>query len=702
MAQKFGMRYPLIDGHGNFGNQDGDGAASYRYTEARLTKVAEATMADIKKNSVDFQDNYSETDKEPVYLPGIFPNLLCNGTTGIAVAMATTFLPHNLTEVMNAIINAIETDNYSVENALRFITGPDFPNGGIIINGAELHKIYETGKGRVKIRGEYTIDKNKIIFTSVPYKVSKEKLTIDIDNLCEEGKLKGISLVRDESTKDGVCFVIETEKSVNPLEVVNSLFSCTDLETTVNANQVALEGKTPKLMNLSDIIKIYVQHQKEVLERVTKYDYQKVSAQLEVQQGLLKALEDIDNIIKLIKASNDSKDALAKLIEKYSFTEAQAKAILNMKLSKLSHLEKVEIEKEITDLTETANKLSLILNNPAEAKKELIKILESFKEKFGDSRITKVTNLNIEKEKELEIPSEDVVVVLTKSGYLKRILNKDFSVQKKNGRGIKNSSEITLNAIKTNTKDILMCFTNKGKMYKVNVVDIPQVSYSSKGTLIKNIINLSDDEEVINCTSLYHNTSAKYILFATKNGMVKKTLIEEYLKVKKGNGIIALNLKENDSVASVTFVDKEQILIITKNGMLLKTNSTDITSIGRNAIGVKGINLNEDDQVAFVLPITDEQVNNLAIFTENGLGRKTLLSDFVVQNRGGKGVIGYKTNNVTGLVVGALLLSDEDKVLIVGEKNSICISAKDIPLLSKTSMGNKMIKENDIIAVTKL
>lgn len=702
MAQKFGMRYPLIDGHGNFGNQDGDGAASYRYTEARLTKVAEATMADIKKNSVDFQDNYSETDKEPVYLPGIFPNLLCNGTTGIAVAMATTFLPHNLTEVMNAIINAIETDNYSVENALRFITGPDFPNGGIIINGAELHKIYETGKGRVKIRGEYTIDKNKIIFTSVPYKVSKEKLTIDIDNLCEEGKLKGISLVRDESTKDGVCFVIETEKSVNPLEVVNSLFSCTDLETTVNANQVALEGKTPKLMNLSDIIKIYVQHQKEVLERVTKYDYQKVSAQLEVQQGLLKALEDIDNIIKLIKASNDSKDALAKLIEKYSFTEAQAKAILNMKLSKLSHLEKVEIEKEITDLTETANKLSLILNNPAEAKKELIKILESFKEKFGDSRITKVTNLNIEKEKELEIPSEDVVVVLTKSGYLKRILNKDFSVQKKNGRGIKNSSEITLNAIKTNTKDILMCFTNKGKMYKVNVVDIPQVSYSSKGTLIKNIINLSDDEEVINCTSLYHNTSAKYILFATKNGMVKKTLIEEYLKVKKGNGIIALNLKENDSVASVTFVDKEQILIITKNGMLLKTNSTDITSIGRNAIGVKGINLNEDDQVAFVLPITDEQVNNLAIFTENGLGRKTLLSDFIVQNRGGKGVIGYKTNNVTGLVVGALLLSDEDKVLIVGEKNSICISAKDIPLLSKTSMGNKMIKENDIIAVTKL
>ena len=702
MAQKFGMRYPLIDGHGNFGNQDGDGAASYRYTEARLTKIAEATMADIKKDSVDFQDNYSETDKEPVYLPGIFPNLLCNGTTGIAVAMATTFLPHNLTEVMSAIINAIETDNYSVENALHFITGPDFPNGGIIINGAELHKIYETGKGRVKIRGEYTIDKNKIIFTSVPYKVSKEKLTIDIDNLCEEGKLKGISLVRDESTKDGVCFVIETEKGANPLEVVNSLFSCTDLETTVNANQVALEGKTPKLMNLSDIIKIYVQHQKEVLERVTKYDYQKVSAQLEVQQGLLKALEDIDNIIKLIKASNDSKDALAKLIEKYSFTEAQAKAILNMKLSKLSHLEKVEIEKEITDLTETANKLSLILNNPAEAKKELIKILESFKEKFGDNRITKITNLNLKEEKELEIPSEDVVVVLTKSGYLKRILNKDFSVQKKNGRGIKNSSEITLNAIKTNTKDILMCFTNKGKMYKVNVVDIPQVSYSSKGTLIKNVINLSDDEEVINCTSLYHNTSAKYILFATKNGMVKKTLIEEYLKVKKGNGIIALNLKENDSVASVTFVDKEQILIITKNGMLLKTNSTDITSIGRNAIGVKGINLNEDDQVAFVLPITDEQVNNLAIFTENGLGRKTLLSDFIVQNRGGKGVIGYKTNNVTGLVVGALLLSDEDKVLIVGEKNSICISAKDIPLLSKTSMGNKMIKENDIIAVTKL
>lgn len=663
-------------------------------------------MADIKKDVVNFLPNYSETGYEPEYLPGIFPNLICNGTVGIAVAMACNFVPHNLTEVMNAIISCLETEDYSCDNILKYIKAPDFPTGGLIINQNELPQFYKTGKGKVKVRGEYKIEKDKdkesIIFTSIPFKVSKEQLTVEINDLCENKEIEGINTIRDESNKKGVRFVIELNKNVDSTSIIAKLFKLTRLEESYSVNQVALVNKTPKTMNISDIIKIYCEHQMDVLLRKSQFNYNKIQNRLHILEGLRKALEDILNVINLIKNSESSAVAKEKLKEVYNFSDAQAKAILNMKLSKLAHLEKIEIEKEITDLTEIANKLSLILNNPAEAKKELIKILESFKGKFGDNRITKVTNLNMEEEKKLEIPSEDVVVVLTKSGYLKRILNKDFSVQKKNGRGIKNSSEITLNAIKTNTKDILMCFTNKGKMYKVNVVDIPQVSYSSKGTLIKNIINLSDDEEVINCTSLYHNTSAKYILFATKNGMVKKTLIEEYLKVKKGNGIIALNLKENDSVASVTFVDKEQILIITKNGMLLKTNSTDITSIGRNAIGVKGINLNEDDQVAFVLPIADEQVNNLAIFTENGLGRKTLLSDFVVQNRGGKGVIGYKTNNVTGLVVGALLLSDEDKVLIVGEKNSICISAKDIPLLSKTSMGNKMIKENDIIAVTKL
>lgn len=700
------MRYPLIDFHGNVGSRDGDGPAHYRYTEARLSKLAEATMADIKKDVVNFLPNYSETGYEPEYLPGIFPNLICNGTVGIAVAMACNFVPHNLTEVMNAIVSCLETEDYSCDNILKYIKAPDFPTGGLIINQNELLQFYKTGKGKVKVRGEYKIEKDKdkesIIFTSIPFKVSKEQLTIEINDLCDNKEIEGINAIRDESNKKGVRFVIELNKNVDSSSIIAKLFKLTRLEESYSVNQVALVNKTPKTMNISDIIKIYCEHQMDVLLRKSQFNYNKIQNRLHILEGLRKALEDILNVINLIKNSESSAVAKEKLKEVYNFSDAQAKAILDMKLSKLAHLEKIEIEKEITDLTETANKLSLILNNPTEAKKELIKILESFKGKFGDNRITKVTNLNMEEEKELEIPSEDVVVVLTKSGYLKRILNKDFSVQKKNGKGIKNSSEITLNAIKTNTKDILMCFTNKGKMYKVNVVDIPQVSYSSKGTLIKNIINLSDDEEVINCTSLYHNTSAKYILFATKNGMVKKTLIEEYLKIKKGNGIIALNLKENDSVASVTFVDKEQVLIITKNGMLLKTNSTDITSIGRNAIGVKGINLNEDDQVAFVLPITDEQVNNLAIFTENGLGRKTLLSDFVAQNRGGKGVIGYKTNNVTGLVVGALLLSDKDKVLIVGEKNSICISAKDIPLLSKTSMGNKMIKENDIIAVTKL
>lgn len=689
LAQPWGMRYPLIDFHGNMGSQDGDGPAAYRYTEARLAKIAEATMEDIKKNSVNFQTNYSETDTEPVNLPGIFPNLLCNGTTGIAVAMATTFLPHNLTEVMSAIINAIEEDNYSVENALRFITGPDFPNGGIITNGAELHKIYETGKGRVKIRGEYTIDKNKIIFTSVPYKVSKEKLTLDIDNLCEEGKLKGISLVRDESTKDGVRFVVETEKSANPLEVVNSLFSCTDLETTVNANQVALEGKTPKLMNLSDIIKIYVQHQKEVLGRVTKYDYQKVSAQLEVQQGLLKALEDIDNIIKLIKASNDSKDASAKLIEKYSFTEAQAKAILDMKLSKLSHLEKVEIENNIKELAQKASSLLAILSNETEFKKALVKKLEDFKNKFGDERRTKITNIEVPKTKEEKVLQsvvpQEVVVTISEKGNINRVPKTKFRPQKRNGKGVKLADEIT-NIVSSNTTDIIYLFSNRGRMYRILANSIPE-----SATPISTLVKMQDNEKIILASAANKD---EYLLFVTAKGMVKRVKISDFGTSTRAGGVNATKLKEDDSLVAVDFINEEDVILFSETHAT-RIAARDIPIQGKTALGVKGMTIDKDEHIISV--VSCNNIKYIAMVDNTGAGKKVNINEFSTQSRGGKGLMICPKDNK---IVGAVGFKDDKDLLVISSlTNSICVEASEFPELQRMALGNQIIRDTPISIV---
>lgn len=706
-SQSWNMRYPLVDFHGNNGSRDGDGPAHYRYTEARLSKISEATMSDIKKQVVNFLPNYSESGYEPEYLPGLFPNLLCNGTTGIAVAMACSFAPHNLNEVMNAIIDAVDSGVYDCDRIMTFISGPDFPTGGVIINKNELPQIYKTGKGRVRIRGEYTVEtkgsSEVLIFTSIPYKVSKEQLAIDINELCESKQIEGISTIRDESNKKGVRFVVELEKGQNADVIANKLFKLTKLEDTYSVNQVALTGKTPKLLNVADIIKIYCDHQMDVLLRATSFDYNKVNNKLHIQEGLYKALAHIDEIIKLIKESDSSANAKDNLMNQYGFSDAQAKAILDMKLSRLAKLEKVEIENGIKELTKERDLLFSILNNKDVAKETLIEKLKKFRDIFSDNRISKITQLNIAKEdKEIEyVIPEDVVVVTTKSGNIKKVPSSSFRTQKKNGKGIKTADGIVMDVLKTNTVDTMMFFTNFGKMYRCLVDAIPSGNNTSRGIAIETLVHMEPKEKVIAVTSLNRKTDAKYVFFVTKNGIVKKTSIEEYNKTKRSTGIIALGIKADDALSSVTFVNDEQILLITKKGMSVKFKSSDVAPTSRTAIGVKGINLSDDNEVIAALPVKSED-EKLAIFSENGMGRKSKVTDFPLQNRGGRGTIAYKVSPSTGNVADAILIKDEDNILIIGANSSICISSSDVPLLSKTSIGNQMIRENKIISVSKI
>ncbi len=700
LSQPWNMRYPLIDFHGNNGSRDGDEPAAYRYTECKLSKLAEETLANIKKNTVDWVNAYTDEEQEPVYLPGLVPNLLINGTSGIAVAMACSFAPHNLNEIMDAIIYTAEHPDCECKDLLNFVTGPDFPTGGLVINKDELSTAYLTGKGRARIRGEYEIETNagrdSIVFTSIPYKVSKENLIVDIDKKCESGELSGITAIRDESNSLGVRFVIELEKGVAIEPIITKLFKMTSLETTYSFNQVALHDKNPRLLNLKQLIEIYIAHQQNVLVRRCQYDLVKAQERAHILLGLLKALEDIDNIIKIIKESESAAKAKEKLVIKYGFSEPQVKAILDMKLSKLAGLERIEIQNEYNQKLIEMKKLNTIIFNPIP---ELIKIFTEFKNKYGDARRTKIIQAAITKEeKEIEfVEPEKCVVVMTEGGTIKRIPTASFRTQKRNGKGIKSQEDITSAVIRTNTIDQLMIFTNQGRMYRLLVNDIPEGTNAGKGTSIRSLIAMETGEEPTLMYSIYRDTDAKYVLFITKNGTVKKTNLDEYINTKKKTGIGAINLREGDTLAAVALIKDEQLAIVTKNGYVLKFNSSDIVASSRMTIGVKGINLNKDDYVIAALPIRDES-DDLALFMADGNGKKISSKNLILQNRGGKGILCYKGNSY---VTDAALVNNNDHVLICGDKNSICVSASDIPLLSRAAQGNIMMKGNRIISVTK-
>lgn len=704
LSQPWNMRYPLISFHGNNGSRDGDPPAAYRYSECKLSKAGEEMLADIKKNTIDWQLAYTDEENEPVYLPGRIPNLLVNGTAGIAVAMACSFAPHNLNEIMDAAIHVANNPTCEVKDLLNFVSGPDFPTGGLVINKDELPTAYLTGKGRARIRGEYTIESDKkgdsIVFTSIPYKVSKEQLTIDLDKLCEEGKLDGVVAIRDESNKDGVRYVIELAKGVSSEPIISKLFKLSRLEDTYSFNQVCLVDKKPKLLNLKQLLEIYIEHQTDVLLRKSKHDATKIKDRIHILEGLLKALEDIDNIIALIKGSESPADAKSKLMVKYGFSEVQAKAILDMKLSKLAKLEKVEIENERANLTIELDKLNAIIENPIP---ELINIFNYIKKTYGDARRTTITQVaSTQEEKEIEfVEPEKCVVVMTEGGLVKRIPATSFRTQRRNGKGAKTQDDITNAVIRTNTIDSLMVFSNQGKMYRLLVNDIPVGTNVSKGQSIKSLINMETNEDPAVIYSIYRDTDAKYVLFTTKNGLVKKTALDEYVKTKKKTGIAAITLREGDSLATVSLIKDEPIVIVSKNGMAIRFNSNEISATSRTTSGVKGIALNEGDEVIACLPIRHD-TDNLAIFAKNGLAKKFPLSELVIQKRAGKGLMCYKPTDMTGEVSAAALIEDEDNILIVGDTSSICISASEVPMLGRASIGNQVIKNSKILSVSKV
>lgn len=698
LAQPWVMRYPLIDFHGNMGNVDGDGPAAPRYTEARLSKISEAGLLEgLKKNCVDFIPNYDETSEEPVALPSIFPNLLCNPNTGIGVAMACNWLPHNLCEVAEAIYSYMDGDT----NVM--LPGPDFPTGGLIINKNDIPNILRTGHGSVKIRGQYKIEKQNIVFYEIPYGTKTEDLLTEIGKACDEKLIEGVSDVRNESDKKGLRIVIECEKTVSPDAVVKKLFSKTNLQTSISYNQVALIDKTPTELGLLDCIKIYVEHNLNCIVRECKFDVEKTKARLEIVNGLLKALEDIDNIISLIKKSESAAAAKIQLIEKYKFTENQAKAILDMKLAKLANLEKIELQNEQEELAKNLERLNAIISQPELQKKELRGRLESLVKKFGDKRRTEIVQIDVKpEEKEIaEVIPEDVVVIMTQSGDIKRIPAKTFKVQRRNGKGVKTEDDAILDTISTNTIDTLMLFTDKGKMYRLVVDNVPAGTNASKGVRINTLINMEPDEKVAAITSLYRKTNAEYVVFITKKGVIKKTKLEEYMKTKRNTGIGAIKLKEDDAIANVTFLKDEALVLVTKNGMTIYFDTNDIAPIGKMTMGVRGIKLDDNDEVVIGLPV-HKKTDYLAIFSTKGYGKKTSLEELTKQSRGGKGMLIYKPNATTGDVVGAAMVSDEDNILLIGRPNSICFSAQEVPILSRVGLGNLMIKNGTVISMVKI
>lgn len=685
LSQPWVMRYPLIDWHGNNGNIAGDGPAAARYTEARLTKISEEGLLNgIKKKNVDFIPNYDETREEPVTLPSTFPNLLCNPNTGIGVAMACNWAPHNLRDVSIAIFDYLSGINPT-------LPGPDFPTGGLIINKNDIPKIMETGKGSVKIRARYNIEKNKIIFYEIPYGETIEGLIAEVGTACENKEIEGILDIHDESSKK-IRIVITCDKNINPETIVTKLYAKTNFQTSFSYNQVALIDKTPTELNLRDAIKIYVDHNLECIVRETQYDLDKAINRKEIVEGLLRAIASIDEIIALIRRSESASVAKIVLIEKYNFTENQAKAILAMRLSSLAKLEGVELEKELAELVDNIQKWTLLINS-REQQIELLKSkLEALVKKYGDERRTELIQINDDKEDEIKdiTPSEDVVVILTHTGDIKRVPKKNFKIQHRKGLGVKTLEKAISNAVSTNTTNTLSIFTSAGKMYKLDVYNIPERTNATKGVSIKTLIPITENEKVQAIADL--NDSSSYIVFFTKNGLIKKTNSEEYSNIKKTKGIQAIKLKDDDELIKVSFMEKEDVILATKFGYIIYVSTNDIKAIGRVTCGVKGIGLKDNDEVINAIPIKNKDIE-IVIITKEGKGKRLPLKEFIIQNRGGRGTscIPLESNNY---VVAAIPVFENSSIFVVGSPNSICVPALEIVMQSKTSSGVELINNS--------
>lgn len=697
MSQPWINNIPEVDWHGANGSIQisGEPAAS-RYTEARLSKTTEEGMlAGIKKHNVPMIQNFSEDDEWPQVFPALLPRLMINGCQGIGSTIANVWLPHSLSDIARIINNYLSTGEIDYTDI-----APSFPTGGIIINKNDLPTIYKTGKGKVVLRGKAEIKGKHILITEIPYQIYVEPFIAQIKELIEKDELTGISNILNKSDKKKL--LIEIECDENPASVLNQLYKKTNLQKSYSANQYALVGKTPELLNLKQYLDIYLQHNYDCIKREYEFDLAKAKDRLEIVIGLIKALEDIDNIIALIKASESAAAACQNLIKKYNFTERQAKAIVDMKLGRLAHLEKIELNQEKEELTSTITECEGIIGSVDKQREIYLDRFNAFVKKYGkEERKTELTHIEIKpEEKEIaEVVPVDVVVVTTESGLIKKVPVSNFKVQKRGGKGVKSDDDAIMSAIKTNTIDYMMFFTQAGRMYRCVVDNIPDGTNTTKGVPINSLVKLESNEKVIAVTSLHRQKLPQFAIFVTKNGIIKKSFLSEYLGTKKNAGIAAIKLKEGDSVAKVSFQDDEDIILITKNGMSIKFGTKEIGAIGRTATGVVGIKLNEGDEVITALPI-HKDTDMIGLFTSDGMGKKVSLNEFPLQGRGGKGTICYKLNQGVS-IAGSAMLSDEDNILISGSKTSICISAKDVSSQGKAALGTIIIKDNLVKSITK-
>lgn len=699
MAQEFLMRYPLVTGQGQLGTQENnDMFSSSRYTEAKPSKFTDLMMNDFSKNVVPTKETYNGEFQEPIILPSLFPNAICNGRQAIGISMAHNSAPHNLTEVCNAAIALIEKGDLTIDEVLSYIPGPDFPLGGTVLNIKDVRAAFASGKSNIslKIQGDYEIDGQDIIFTSIPYRTYRNKIKEQIEkNIDVLSEL--IDDFDDESNIGQNKLVFHVKDGISVSKALNKLFLLTDLQSTLSYNMNYIVNGTPKLCSMVDLLHAYVNHQEDVLVNATTFDKEKAEARAHILEGLIAAVDKIDEVIALIKQSAGRADARIKLMDFLSVDEVQANAILDMKLGKLTRIDKEELVNELKEKKEFIAKCIEILTDKEVRNKVLISKITQLRDTYGDARRTKLLNTDIPKqEKEVVVVEpKDCVVVVTKKNTIKRIDAKNFKAQKRNTTGVK-TGDIVLFSQKTNTQDTLMVFSSKGKMYRVLVDNIPEGTNASNGTPISTLIEFENGEKPMAFTTMTRDTDKKFIFFATKNGTIKKVPLDEYDKMKR-TGIIAISFKDGDELADVTFINQEQMLLVTKNGMAIRFGTAEMPISSRTAQGVKGMKLNDGDSVIAALPIMDS-ADYLAIVSKNGLGKKMQIDELTLQNRGGKGLLCYK-----GEIAGAEIIKESDNLLINGDKSSIVISGKDIPTLGRVSMGNIMLKNNEqVISITQV
>ena len=716
MAQEWSTRYPLVDGHGNFGSMDGDGAAAMRYTEARLSKISMELLADINKDTVDFTPNFDETEKEPVVLPGRYPNLLVNGTTGIAVGMATNIPPHNLREVVKAvnkiIDNRIEEDRETdIEEILDIVKAPDFPTGGIILGTRGCEEAYRTGRGKVKVRAVTDIEtlpngKSQIIVSEIPYMVNKANMIIKIAELVKLKRVEGITDIRDESNREGVRVVIELKKDANANVILNQLYKHTQMQDTFGVIMLALVNNEPKVLNLLDMLKYYILHQEEVVTRRTKYDLNKAEERDHILQGLLKALDFIDEVIAIIRSSQTTAIAKEKLIERFDLTEVQAQAIVDMRLRALTGLEREKLENEHQELLEKIAGLKAILAD----EKLLLGVIKEeitlISDKYGDDRRSKIGFDEDDIDLEDLIPKGNTIVARTNLGYIKRMTVDNFKTQNRGGKGIKGMQTIEEDYIEdllmTSTHDYLYFFTNYGRVYRMKAYEIPEASRTARGIAIVNLLQLNPGEKVSAMIPIkVEDMEGKNLFMATKKGLVKKTSLDEFAHIRK-TGLAAINLRDDDELIEVKLTNEEsEIFLVTKQGMCIRFKETDVRGTGRTSMGVIGMNLDDEDEI--VAMQQQSQGDSLLIVSENGMGKRTYLEEFNIQYRGGKGVKCYKITEKTGYVVGAKAVNDDNEIMMITTEGIIIkLRVQDISTMGRIASGVKMMNLDEDVVVARI